>query len=45
MGAIINGLSGTEADTGIDPEAILPLIACAPSKTCDSLQLVSSFWT
>lgn len=27
MGAIINGLAGTEADTGIQPEAILPLIA------------------
>ena len=27
MGAIINGLAGTDADTGIEPEAILPLIA------------------
>lgn len=27
MGAIINGLAGTDADTGIRPEAILPLIA------------------
>jgi pyruvate carboxylase len=27
MGAIINGLAGTDADTGIQPEAILPLIA------------------